>query len=318
MGFYPPDSLVHDAQRRGIEVRPPCVNRSEVECSVEVAGTAGRWPLAVRVGIGYVTGLREAEAKALVDERERNGSYADLADLASRGGVGPDGLERLAWSGACDALGEGRREALWRLGIARAGAGEPVQLSLPLDLPAAPSLRELSPWDRLLADYASTGLALREHPMELLRPSLRPAVLRAGELPTTEHGGRVEVAGLVVARQRPSTANGVVFMLLEDETGSVNVVVPPPVYRRDRLTVRSASFAVVAGRLERREGVINVVASGVEPLARPDLPLADVRHIEPTSSRETGRDGGTMELADAEAMELAAVAPRAHSFGRRG
>jgi error-prone DNA polymerase len=242
--------------------------------------------------------------------------------------VGHDGLERLAWAGACDSLGDGRREALWRLGIARgvqrsavggrAGEerAEAAQLPLPLSLPGAPALRELDPWERLVADYASTGIALREHPMELMRPELNEGLARSADLLGLPDRGRLEIAGLVVARQRPATAKGVVFMLLEDETGTVNVVVPPPVYERDRLAVRAAAFVRIAGRLERREGVVNVVASAVEALARPDLPLADVRHIEPPAKQETGREPALARPA--EQTDLAAVAPRAHSFGRRG
>jgi error-prone DNA polymerase len=119
----------------------------------------------------------------------------------------------------------------------------------------------------------------------------------------------VTVAGLVVARQRPATARGVVFMLFEDEFGVVNLIVPPPTYQRCRLAVRTAALARAAGHLERREGVMNVVADSVERLQAPDGQLAEVRQIEPPVERETGRDG---------AEEVAAVAPRAHSFGRRG
>ncbi len=321
MGFYPPDALVHEAQRRGSEVLPPDVNRSGVECAVEDG--------AVRVGLGYITGLREEEARALVAERGRGGAYSDLADLASRSGIGRGGLERLAWAGACETVGgrDGlrRREDLWQLGVARGGwrlpAGrgvtdgangaaqgrEPapvhVQLSLPLPIPAAPSLRELDSWQRLVADYTSTGIAIAEHPMALLRSELEEGVASSAGLDRVANGGSVEVAGMVVARQRPATARGVVFMLLEDELGTINVVVPPPVYERHRLAVRTASFAIVNGRLESRAGVINVVASAVRPIATPDQPSAQVRHIEPSVEQ---------------ASELAAVAPAAHSFGRRG
>jgi DNA polymerase III alpha subunit len=114
MGFYPPDALVHEAQRRGIEVRPPDVNASDVECTVEGS--------TVRIGLGYITGLREDEARALAAERERDGPYVDLADLASRSGVGRDALERLAWAGACERIGGDdelrRRRDLWQLGVA--------------------------------------------------------------------------------------------------------------------------------------------------------------------------------------------------------
>ena len=309
MGFYPPDSLSHEAQRRGFEVRPVDVNRSDVKCTVEPRGD-GLEP-AVRFGLGYIKGVVEDEVEALVAERKSGGPYRDLADLASRSGMGRDGLERLAWAGAC---GEVRREELWRLGVARGSRrtrGEAnVQLSLPLALPAPPSLRPLDSWERIVADYASTGVTLGEHPLEVLRPGLGAGLARTAELQTLADGSVVRLPGLVVARQRPSTAKGVVFMLLEDEVGVANVIVPPPVYERCRLAVRTASFALVAGRLERREGVINVLARSVERLSVPEHASAKVRHIEPPGEREAGRD--------APEQELAAVAPRAHSFGRRG
>jgi len=329
MGFYPPDALVHEAQRRGIEVLAADVNRSGVECTVEVSG-GGELPapLAVRIGLGYITGLREGEVRALVTERERGGPYASLADVASRSGVGREGLELLAWAGACEAIGGRddlrRREDLWRLGVARGGrrlgaAPAPVQLSLPLPIPAAPSLRELDSWERLVADYGSTGIAIAEHPMALLRKGIEHAVSSSVDLNGISDGRTVEIAGMVVARQRPATARGVVFMLLEDELGTTNVVVPPPVYQRHRLAMRTASFAQVSGKLERRAGVVNVVASAVRPLATPDQPRADVRQIEPPAERETGRRAiAERSAADARAADLAAVGPAAHSFGRRG
>ena len=317
MGFYPPDSLSHEAQRRGVEVRPVDVNRSDVRCTVEPRGD-GCEP-AVRFGLGYIKGVVEDEVEALVAERKSGGPYRDLADLASRSGMSRDGLERLAWAGACEPLGVAngtapRRDELWRLGVARGSRrtrkDANVQLSLPLALPAPPSLRPLDSWERIVADYASTGVTLGEHPLEVLRPELGAGLVRTEELQTLADGSVVRLPGLVVARQRPSTAKGVVFMLLEDEAGVANVIVPPPVYERCRLAVRTASFALVAGRLERREGVINVLARSVERLSVPEHASAKVRHIEPPSERETGRD--------APEQELAAVAPRAHSFGRRG
>ena len=309
MGFYPPDSLTHEAQRRGIVVLPVDVNASDVECTVEPH--EGDQP-AVRFGLGYIKGIGEEEAIALVSERERGGPYRDLADLAARSGMGRDGLERLAWAGAC---GEVRREELWRLGVSRGShrvRGEATQLSLPLPLPAPPGLRALDPWERIVADYTSTGVTLGEHPIEVLRPELEGGLIRTDELLVARDRSRVRVAGMVVARQRPATAKGVVFMLLEDEVGVANVIVPPPVYEGCRLAVRTASFAVVVGRLERRENVLNVVADSVERLSVPaDAPGGQVRHIEPPAHRETGRE-------PTDARELAAVAPKAHSFGRRG
>jgi error-prone DNA polymerase len=118
----------------------------------------------------------------------------------------------------------------------------------------------------------------------------------------------VRVAGLVVARQRPATAKGVTFMLLEDEHGTINLIVPPPVYERCRLAVRAEPIVLAEGRLEHREGVTNVLVSEVRRLERPDLPLGEIRHIEP----------GRVWSTDGAANELRAVAPAAHSFGRRG
>jgi error-prone DNA polymerase len=313
MGFYPPDALVHEAQRRGIEVLAPEVNTSDVNCSVQ----RGSGNLAVRIGLGYVNGAVEEEMAALVAERCRGGVYRGIEDLASRSGAGRDGLERLAWAGALDELeAEGRRAALWRLGTARGSrrieAG--TQLALPLEAPAAPALPELGRWERILADYRTTGMTLGEHPMELLRDELSDGVARAAELERIANGRAVEVAGLVVARQRPATAKGVVFMLLEDESGTINLVLGPPVFERFRAEARTAPLLRAVGRLERRQGATNVVVSRLARLERPDLPLAEVRTIEPPFSRETGR-----ERADWEPIpeELAAVAPAAHSFGRR-
>jgi len=317
MGFYPPDALVHEAQRRGIGVLGPDVDASEVLCRVERAGGRGQGagpgqdpqssPLAVRIGLGYVKGLSERDAEAVVGERRRGGTYRDLADLASRSGAGRDGLERLAWAGACDGLGGGRRrEPLWRLGIAR--GSRDGQLALPLPLPPAPALAGQTPWEKLTADYGAYGIALEEHPLGLLRDGLDPATVTCAALEEIPDGVELLIAGLLVARQRPATARGVMFLLVEDETGVANVIVVPPVHERHRLTVRTASLIAVAGRLERREGVVNVVASAIRRVERPDVRPAEVHTIEPSPSRETGRAIG----------DLDAVLPGAHSFGRRG
>ncbi len=255
-----------------------------------------------------------------MSERNERGPYRDLADFASRSGVSGDGLERLAWAGACAPLGlprgrAPRRDELWRLGVARGGErmrGRPhAQLALPLPLPAPPDLRPLDSWERIVADYSATGISLGEHPVEVLRPQLDRSLTLTAELAATPDGATIDVVGLVVARQRPATAKGVVFMLLEDEGGVLNVIVPPPVYERCRLAVRTAAFALIEGRLERREGVINLLASTVERLSAPAGVGAEVRQIEPPTERELGKE-------PAPAGELAAVAPRAHSFGRRG
>ncbi|MDQ3409946.1 MAG: DNA polymerase III subunit alpha [Actinomycetota bacterium] len=357
MGFYPSDALVHEAQRRGIEVLPPDVNASDAQCTV-----AG--PMAVRLGLGYVLGVRAEEVRALVAARRGGGPFASLEDLASRAGAGRASLERMAWSGACDALAgeEGassvpgggglsspghivrsqptpggaaapvspRRVALWQLGVAApsqplAATGD-TQLALPLDLPAPPRLGALEAWDAMVADYATTGVSIARHPMTLLRggSAVRGAVTSA-DLERTAHGTKVRIGGLVVARQRPATANGVVFLLLEDEHGTVNVIVPPPVYERDRLAVRAEPLVLAEGRLERHAsggGAINVVARALRAL---EAPGPDAR-VHALPAREDARDAGGGKAHDAaeEGREAAggdfrAVAPPAMSFaqGRR-
>jgi error-prone DNA polymerase len=326
MGFYPPDALAHEAQRRGVRLAPPDANRSRVLCHVEAPpgrarasrrhaeanATSAAWEpeprggLVVRIGLGYVKGAREEEMEALVGERDRGGPYRDVAELASRAAVGRDGLERLAWAGVLDALpgdvppvggpygystsgtSRGRRrEALWEagtVGAARRHEGG-TQMALPLAAPGAPALEPLGEWGEAIADYVSTGITLGEHPMALLRPGLDPALRRSTDLERIADGAAVEVAGMVVARQRPETAKGIVFMLLEDERGTVNLIVPPPVYERCRAEVRAAPLIRAEGRLERREGTTNVLVSAVAELRR---------------------------------TEMTEVAPPGHSFGRRG
>ncbi|MCW3001684.1 MAG: polymerase alpha subunit [Conexibacter sp.] len=334
MGFYPPDSLVHEAQRRGIVVMAPDVNASDAGCTVvDVDGAP-----AVRIGLGYVLGVRADDVEALVAARKAEGPFRTVEDLASRAGAGAGALEQLAWSGACDALAGGsRRRALWDLGVAapgkrlttsvvgRSGASAQrvrvelgTQLSLPLGVGEAPALPGLSGWDAMIADYTTTGLTVAEHPLGLLREELRGRGMVANDdLSRMRHGTTVKLGGLVVARQRPGTAKGVCFLLLEDETGTVNLVVPPKVYERDRTIVRSEPLIVAEGVLERHAsggGAINVVC---RRLVRLDAsgrlqarPAADVSTHDTTAisggARQPGGDvirGKDFSMLDA--IELA-------------
>jgi error-prone DNA polymerase len=280
MGFYPPASLVRDAQRRGVEVRPPDVNRSRAECALEGE--------AVRIGLSYVRSLGEEEAKTVAGERERGEPFASVRELAQRTGLDRARLEALVASGACDALARGgrRRALLWELGFApRAqtvpgSGGEESQLALPLDPTAAtPQLREQTSWERMLADYRTTSLSVGVHPLSLLRPHLPEGTLSSEELAEMRAGQAVAVAGMAVARQRPATANGVVFMLLEDEFGQVNLIVPPKVYERFRPLVRAEPLLLARGRFERVDRNQNVLVRKLEslgPLARRCADEADV------------------------------------------
>jgi error-prone DNA polymerase len=278
MGFYPPSSLVRDAQRRGVEVRPPDVNRSEAKCALE--GDA------VRVGLEYVRSLGEDEAEAVVAERERGGPFSGVRELAQRTALDQSRLEALLVSGACDSFRGGRRALLWELGLVPptqsvpGSGGEERQLALPLDPTApTPALREQTAWERMLADYRLTSLSVGVHPLSLLRPHLPEGTLSSSELAERPSGGSVAVAGMAVARQRPATANGVVFMLLEDEFGQVNLIVPPAVYERFRALVRAEPLLLARGKFERLGRNRNVVVHELEslsPLARNCADDADV------------------------------------------
>ncbi len=324
MGFYAPDSLVHEAQRRGIVVLGLDVNSSQVHCTVEKldsgpgqstsreqvpaskdAATAG---LGVRIGLGYVKGAVADEVRELVAERERGGPFADLGDLAARAATRRGTLEQLAWAGACDSLVDAgaatesssspdarRRLALWQLGIASPGeaVGDAVQLALPIELPQTPQLRPLDRWQRVLADYATSGVTVDDHVMAVLRPRLSiPMLATSAQLARLPHGCSVAVAGMAIARQRPGTAKGTMFLLFEDEWGTVNLVVPGAVYERHRALARAEPLLLARGRLERSpSGVLNVIVS---ELARSNASLrqpeeGDVGIAQPDVGRLSGR-----------------------------
>ena len=311
MGFYPPDSLIHDAQRHSIEVRPPDVNCSRAECTVEEGG-------AIRVGLGYIKGVQSQDVENLLRARGAEGDFRGLEDFAARGGVSRPTLDLLAWSGACDRLAGddayARRRALWQLGVATPAlalaAG--TQLALDLPLPEAPQLSALSDWERMIADYSATGISIEHHPLGLLRGTLtdRGAVSTA-QLAETAHGQEIEVGGLVIARQRPSTANGITFLLLEDEAGTLNVIVPPPLYERHRLEIRTEPLLLIRGRLERHAsggGAINLLARTIATLRHDTGHTAQVHPL---------REPDEQNAEQTEEFKL--VAPLAMSFaqGRR-
>jgi error-prone DNA polymerase len=320
MGFYPPDSLIHEAQRRGITVLPPDVNRSDVLCGLEDLPDDSSG--AIRVGLGYILGVRADEVAAIVAARREGGPFRSLEELASRAGAGRAALERLAWSGACDALAGDRRTALWQLGVAAPGRkmeDRAVQLSLPLGLPEPPQLRRLGAWESMLADYATTGVSAKAHPLGLLRAGLaKRGVVSSADLDRLAHNRKIRIGGMVVARQRPGTAKGVVFMLLEDEHGTVNLVVPPAIYDRFRLTVRTEPLVLAEGKLERfasAGGSVNVLVDRLVALERPSDAPADI-HALPAAIGGTAEE--TEEYLPAAAAggggDFRAVAPPVMSF----
>jgi error-prone DNA polymerase len=267
MGFYSLDALGRDAARHGIAIRLPDVNGSDVWCTVEDD--------AVRVGLSFVREWSTEHATAVIAERERNGPFHGLGDFVRRAPprLSRSAIEHLAWVGGCDGFGLTRRELLWQVGLwlppKNDGADSRVrrQLELPLSHPHE-TLRfpGLADDERLLAEYQVLGFGASAHPLSLLRDALPPNAVRSDQLKSLDHGARIQVVGLVVARQRPQTAKGFVFVLMEDEGGMVNVIVRPDTYERDRLAVRGEPFLWILGKLAKDDGTLNVIAEEVRGL----------------------------------------------------
>ncbi|PYM38327.1 MAG: error-prone DNA polymerase, partial [Candidatus Rokuibacteriota bacterium] len=258
MGFYHPATIVKDAQRHGLRIVPVDVTRSQWLCAIEPDGRGGH---AVRLGLRYVRGLRESAARAIVAAREER-SFAAIHDLARRAGLARDELTTLAAIGALAPLGRTRRASLWE-----AALQDPGELFAPPRGSGSP-LAEMTEGERLVADYAGTGVTLGRHPMAMRRAELRRrGVLSARELAGAENETRVRVAGSVIVRQRPGTAKGFVFLSLEDETGIANVIVTPQRFARHRLTLVTAPFLLVEGIVQQQDGVVSVRALRVEDLA---------------------------------------------------
>jgi error-prone DNA polymerase len=270
-------------------VLPPDINHSRVECVTEWTEKNDNGP-AVRIGLGYVKGATAGEMERLVSERDRGGHFRDLGDLTSRLPLQRTDLEQLAWAGALRSLPRGDRVAgLWSVGLMpdRRRTADGLQLALPFPSEETPELDEPKEWDRIQAEYGSIGMTLEGHPMALARRQIPETVLpttRASELPDRSW---TEVAGLQVARQRPETAHGVIFILIEDEHGTLNLVLPPPVAKRHRLVVRTATLIRARGRIETDQGVVNLV-------------VRDLAEIHPPNPR------------------IKALAPVGFNFGRRG
>jgi error-prone DNA polymerase len=271
MGFYPPHVLVHDAKRHGVTVLPPDVNASGATCTVEEN--------ALRVGFGYVKGIGEDTAKAIAAERARNGDFASLADFVRRTGradadtgasanVREEAIENMVQVGAFDAFGLNRRELLWQLGLLYRPPSAQLALPVPVEQDGA-RLDDLTRWERMAADYNLLSLSPSYHPMLLLRPGIGEALPSIKHLEHMPDGAKVRVPGMVVCRQQPGTAKGFVFLLLEDEYGMLNIIVPPWLHDRERAMVRGEPFVIVTGELQRKEGLTNLLANHFDTLPLP-------------------------------------------------
>jgi error-prone DNA polymerase len=277
MGFYSPAVLVKDAQRHGLRIKSIDVQASDWPCTIEPEhdGT-----LSLRVGLGYVKDLRKTSAEALVKSRVPGGRFRSAEDLAKRfPPLTEEELRMLASVGALNEIKgiEHRRDALWQ--IERAGKPEG-----PLFSQQSEWLREefethplisMSTEERLVADYAGTGLTIGKHPMSYRRDELCvQGVLSAEELRKCKDGQFVRTAGCVIARQRPGTAKGFIFLSIEDETGIANVIVKPDLYDRDRPLVTRSKFLLVEGVLQNRDNVVHVKATRLRALSDRALELS--------------------------------------------
>ena len=286
MGFYAPAQVVRDARepragfagalsggslRDGVEVRPVCVNASRWDCTLE-PGTSGPY-LALRLGLRTVSGLAAAHGEQVVASRGAQ-RYRSVEELHRRAGVPAAALERLAEADAFGSLGLARREALWAVrGLADAPL--PLFAAVDRDWALTPEIKEpavpLAPMTagrEVVEDYRSTGLSLRQHPVAFLREDLRRrGMVRCADLAAMRGGRRVIVPGLVLVRQRPGSAKGVMFITIEDETGVANLIIWPSLFARQRRTILSASMLACQGRVQKESGVVHVIAEHLTDLS---------------------------------------------------
>ncbi len=294
MGFYSPSSILEDARRHGVRALPVCALASDWDTTLAQGGGDGRPTL--RVGLREVRGLPEEVARRLVLEARR-APFTDVADVEQRAGVRKDHLVALAEAGAFASLPAmgARREAMWAALaptraplFARASSESPA---LPAALPVPPLTRA----EQLLLDYERTGLSVTDHPMRIARPGLGRGVLSSRDLASAPHGARVRSAGVVLCRQRPGTASGVVFITLEDEHGFVNLVLYARVYERLRRVATTASMLLVEGKVERQPPTPPTNEPHGAPQRPPAAPVVYivVERLERLSLRAGGARGGS-------------------------
>ena len=273
MGFYSPQSLVHDAKRHGVEVRKPSLSLSLATASLEpgdgpVQCTCVDEPSpAVRLGLSSVRTIGADLAGAIVESRERDGMFTSMADLARRVGLSADQVEALATSGAFDCFDLPRRDALWAAGAA--ATSRPGQLDLAaFDEKPPPGIPSMGEPEQLIADMWSTGITPEYYPTALIRPRLDAlGIIPHERLRSIPDHTRVLVGGVVTHRQRPATARGVTFLNLEDETGLTNIIVDEVVWQKYRRIARESGGLMIRGLLEHtKDGVLNVVAERIEKL----------------------------------------------------
>ena len=255
LGFYPTDVPINDAKRRSIRILPVDVNQSEARCTVESKGT-------VRLSLTCVKGLSLPKAQRMQAAR-RTREFVSIEDFVRRTELDCAVIERLVASGACDGFNLPRRKLLWQLWILDRWREHNLAIQ---PEPASPDLPKLDAWEELDWEYAAQGCSPRSHPMQLMRARLKSNVCPSDKLKALRDGVRICVAGLVICLQRPPTAKGFAFLVLEDENGLLNLVITPQVYQQYRSIFKLSPFVSVRGFVQRRDGIIHVKARSFERL----------------------------------------------------
>jgi error-prone DNA polymerase len=274
MGFYSPSTLIKDAQRHGLRVKPIDVTCSDWNCSLEKAEAEGK--IVMRVGLRYVRGLQQSAGESLVQARKTR-QFASIEELARRvPELSRGNLRMLAEVGALNKIGGvglHRRDALWQVEKAGRKVGKLLEGIVEQD--SASPLRQMDTEERIVADYRGTGLTTGPHPMFYRRAEMRKLNIKsAAELRATADGRKAIVAGAVITRQRPGTAKGLIFITLEDETGDANVIVMPDIYERYRQAVLEPRFICVSGTVQSQDGIVHLRAEHIEALMVSAAPMA--------------------------------------------
>jgi error-prone DNA polymerase len=257
MGFYAPAQIVRDAQDHGVAVHPVDVNSSEWDCTLESG--------AIRLGFRLIKGLPHAMAQKIIAARRR-ACFSSVQDLARRARLRRPFMTRLAAADAFGSIGLSRRPALWQ--ALDSVDGSPLFAGMEAENHPAPRLEEMPLDEQIVADYATTGMSLKAHPMSLVREELNALnILSAADLANAVHNQKVRVAGIVLVRQRPGTAKGTIFITLEDEVGTINLILWPHVCQRFRKVVHRAVALIAEGRVERSGEVIYVCPNKLEDLS---------------------------------------------------
>jgi len=267
MGFYAPAQLIADARQHGVQVRPVDVNQSDWESTLQP--DPNRRGPAIRLGFHTIRGLSAEAAEAIVAARRSDGPFRDITDITRRAKLGQTAISLLADADALSGLSGNRRAAFWQsLGQSAAPEAAPLFAGTEDDEPLPDELLPMSPLEEVYADYNATGLSLKAHPISFVRDELdRKRCVTAKQLPDLRDGRHVRVAGLVLLRQQPSTAKGIIFVTLEDETGSINLVVFPKVWERFYRVAKTSNAWLVNGKLENRSGVIHVIVGRLTDLS---------------------------------------------------